>query len=370
MLRHKSAPRTLISLKQIAKQFGEQAALLPLDLDIYDGEFLTLLGPSGCGKTTLLRLISGFESSNSGQIYLNQQDITHLPPEKRHINMVFQSYALFPHMSVYDNIAFGLSCQKYPKNEIKTKVTQVLERVKLSQYQNRKPAQLSGGQQQRVAIARAIVNEPQVLLLDEPLSALDYSLRKEMRIELKKLQRRLGITFVLVTHDQEEALTLSDRVVVMNQGQVEQIGTPRDVYEEPNNLFVARFVGETNIFTCRIIDANDQLIVVKIAGKSFAMENNHHYQTGQMVHIMLRPEDIEAWDEEEHEHIEDLIPGQVAEVIYKGSTVDLIIKLADDQLVSVSEFFDENDEDLEYEIGDPVFLEWKYGWEVILPYEK
>ena len=221
----------LLSLRHVTKQFGSMMALTPLDLDVQDGEFLTLLGPSGCGKTTLLRLLSGFETPDTGQIFLQGKDITHVPPEKRQLHMVFQNYALFPHMTVFDNIAFGLQCQKrVPPHEMEARVMAVLQRVKLANLRDRKPNQLSGGQQQRVAIARAIVNEPLVLLLDEPLSALDHSLRKEMQIELKALQRRLGITFILVTHDQEEALSLSDRVAVMNHGRIEQLGGARDVY--------------------------------------------------------------------------------------------------------------------------------------------
>jgi spermidine/putrescine transport system ATP-binding protein len=369
MMAEQNAQSVLIHLNQVTKRFDDHLALKPLDLMIHDGEFLTLLGPSGCGKTTLLRLIAGFELPDSGSIILKDKTITDIPAEKRHINMVFQSYALFPHMSVFQNVAFGLECQKRPKQEIHDRVMAVLERVHLAHLHARKPHQLSGGQQQRVAIARAIINEPLLLLLDEPLSALDYSMRKQMRLELKALQRRLGITFVLVTHDQEEALTMSDRVVVMNQGQIEQIGRPRDVYEEPNNLFVTRFVGEANVFTCDVIRANEEMLMVRIAGQEFIFKNKRQFQAGQSIHIVIRPEDIEAWHRFEVEHIEDLLPGQVSEVIYKGSTVDLVIKLSDGQLVSATEFFDEDDDKLEYHLGDTVYLSFKSGWEVILPQE-
>lgn len=370
MATHKHTPEILVSLNGTSKRFGEHVALEPFDLYIHDGEFLTLLGPSGCGKTTLLRLISGFETPDTGSIILKGLDITRLPPEKRHINMVFQSYALFPHMTVFQNIAFGLECKKLSAKEIESKVMQVLDRVQLTEFRDRKPAQLSGGQQQRVAIARAIVNEPLVLLLDEPLSALDYSLRKQMRLELKALQRRLGITFILVTHDQEEALTMSDRVVVMNHGRIEQVGIPRDVYEEPNNLFVTRFIGEANIFTSKILAANSEIIVVEIGGIQFVLQNKQDFKQGDLVHIVIRPEDIEAWDADELESTEGMIPGQVTEVIYKGSTVDLMLKLADGQMISAAEFFDEDDENLEYNIGDTVYIDWKLGWEVVLPYEE
>ena len=216
-------------------------------------------------------------------------------------------------------------------------------------------------------IAREIVNEPVLMLLDEPLSALDYSLRKQMRLELKALQRRLGITFILVTHDQEEALTMSDRIVVMNHGKIEQVGKPRDVYEEPNNLFVTRFIGEANIFTTQVLKANEHNMVVSVGGVEYILKNKKGFQVGETVHIVIRPEDIEAWDNTEIDTTETLIPAQVAEVIYKGSTVDLVVRLRDGQLVSAAEFFDEDDEKLEYNIGDTVYLDWKIGWEVVLP---
>ena len=356
----------IITLTGVTKQFDGHEALKNIDLEVRHGEFFTLLGPSGCGKTTLLRLLSGFETADSGQILIKGCNVTALPPEKRHVNMVFQSYALFPHMTVFQNVAFGLQCQRYPRDEIESKVIETLKRVKLAELRDRKPEKLSGGQQQRVAIARAIVNEPLVLLLDEPLSALDYSLRKEMRIELKALQRRLGITFILVTHDQEEALSMSDRIAVMNHGIIEQIGAPRDVYEEPKNLFVTSFIGEANIFYSTVITANDEFIEVDIAGCQFALKNSQGFKIGQKINIVIRPEDIDAWDKNEIDGSKGMIPGNVVEVIYKGSTVDLVIKLNDGQLISATEFFDEDDEDLEYEIGETVYINWKIGWEVIL----
>ena len=358
--------RPIITLKGIAKQFGNHEVLKNIDLDVKDGEFLTLLGPSGCGKTTLLRLLSGFETPNFGSILINGKDVTTLAPEKRHINMVFQSYALFPHMTVYQNIAFGLQCTHCPPPEIEPKVLEALKRVKLMEYRDRKPQSLSGGQQQRVAIARAIVNEPLVLLLDEPLSALDYHLRKEMRIELKALQRRLGITFILVTHDQEEALSMSDRIVVMNHGVIEQIGNPRDVYEEPNNLFVTNFIGEANVFNTTILAANEGLLELNIADCHFKLANPKRFKAGQKVNVVVRPEDIGAWAKHEIDDQPFVIPGKVVEVIYKGSTVDLVIELKDGQLISATEFFNEDDDKLEYELNEQVFINWKVGWEVVL----
>lgn len=358
----------IIVLNSLSKSYDGLLALQPLDLQVEDGEFLTLLGPSGCGKTTLLRLLAGFEKPDQGEIYIKSQRVDHLPPEQRQVNMVFQSYALFPHMTVFDNVAFGLRCKKLAETETHERVVEALRRVKLLDFAERKPTQLSGGQQQRVAIARAVVNEPLVLLLDEPLSALDYHLRCNMRVELKALQRRLGITFILVTHDQEEALSLSDRVVVMNNGSIEQIGTPRDIYEEPVNLYVAQFIGEANIFYKQVLSLVDNMLEVDIAGRLMPFVNKKLFQVGDWVNIMIRPEDIRVWDLTEipqNEH-DAYLPAVVEEVIYKGSTVALIVMLSDGQRLSAVEFFDEDDEKLEYTLGESVLLEWQSGWEVIL----
>jgi spermidine/putrescine transport system ATP-binding protein len=360
----------IITLKNVSKHFQEHEALRNVDLSVYNGEFFTLLGPSGCGKTTLLKMLSGFETPDNGSVLINNRDVTHEPPENRHINMVFQSYALFPHMTIFENVAFGLRCQKYPKDQIKEKVMEALRRVKLTGFEERKPKKLSGGQQQRVAVARAIVNEPLVLLLDEPLSALDYTLRKEMRIQLKALQRRLHLTFILVTHDQEEALSLSDRIAVMNHGQIEQVGTPRDLYEKPTNLFVTNFIGQANIFDTIVIAESNNMITVDILGEHLTLRNAHRFKTGDRIHVVVRPEDMDAWGSNEIPVSErdGLIPGTVEEVIYKGSTVDLVIKLSNKQLISVTEFFD-GDDDLIYNIGESVYVNWTIGWEVILPHE-
>jgi len=241
--------------------------------------------------------------------------------------------------------------------------------VKLEKYAERKPNQLSGGQQQRVAIARAAVNRPRVLLLDEPLSALDYRLRKTMQLELRQLQRTLGIAFIFVTHDQEEALSMSDRVVVMQEGRIEQIGTPRQVYEEPGTLNVATFIGEANIFEGEIISANNQQIIVNILNKQRAVKTNHPYSPGEKVHVIIRPEDVRVWNHHEVDDTTDMFAGTVEEVIYKGTTVDLILRLADNQKISATEFFDEDDERLEYKMGEDVWISWSPGWEVILPHE-
>lgn len=359
----------IIELRGVSKSIHDHSILHNLNLEVSNGEFLTLLGPSGCGKTTLLRLISGFENPTTGQIFINGKDVNGLPPHLRHVHTVFQSYALFPHMSVYDNVAFGLCCQKLPKAEISARVNEVLKVVKLEKFAQRKPDQLSGGQQQRVAIARAVVNRPLVLLLDEPLSSLDYRLRKTMQIELKQLQRKLGITFIFVTHDQEEALSMSDRVVVMHEGGIQQVGTPRQVYEAPQNLIVAEFIGEANIFDSEILAIDGKLLTVNIQGKQRTVKSTRAFNVGQKVHVLVRPEDLRVWGQAEVKDSNDMYPGVVEEVIYKGTTVDLMVRLANNQLVAATEFFDEDDDRLEYAIGESVWATWVSGWEVVLPHE-
>ena len=238
----------IIELKNIKKCYDDMVVVEDFNLEVQKGEFVTFLGPSGCGKTTTLRMIAGFEFPTEGEILLNGEDISYLPPNRRPINTVFQRYALFPHLNVYDNVAFGLNLKRLPKSQINEKVRQVLEVVDLEGFEKRRISTLSGGQQQRIAIARAIVNEPDILLLDEPLGALDLKMRKEMQLELKSMHESLGITFIYVTHDQEEALTMSDKVVVMSNGMIQQVGTPEEIYNEPKNAFVADFIGESNIF--------------------------------------------------------------------------------------------------------------------------
>ena len=278
----------IIEIKDVTKEYDGKTVVRNESISIKHGEFVTLLGPSGCGKTTTLRMIAGFEKPTSGRIYFDGEDITDLPPHKRPVNTVFQKYALFPHLNVYDNVAFGLKIQKLPKDEIDSRVNEMLELVNLKGYGKRWIDQLSGGQQQRVAIARALVNRPQVLLLDEPLGALDLKLRKGMQMELKKMQQRLGITFIFVTHDQEEALTMSDTVVVMNEGQIQQIGTPIDVYNEPKNVFVAKFIGESNILPG--IMKKD--LLVSFMGRDFECVDSG-FLRNEPVDVVVRPEDID-----------------------------------------------------------------------------
>lgn len=358
----------VVELRGVYKSIQDHEILRDINLTVREGEFLTLLGPSGCGKTTLLRLISGFEEPTAGHVYIDNKDMRGLTPAARHVHTVFQSYALFPHMTVYENVAFGLRCHSLPEPEIKSRVYDVLNMVKLENYAHRKPANLSGGQQQRVAIARAAVNRPRVLLLDEPLSSLDYRLRKMMQIELKQLQRRLGITFIFVTHDQEEALSMSDRVVIMHEGQIEQIGTPRQVYEEPQNLIVAKFIGEANIFESEIIKTESNQQMVMIFDKPRLVKTEKIYQAGDKVHVLIRPEDVRVWGQREVTDTSDMFAGIVEEVIYKGTTVDLMVRIGD-KTIAATEFFDEDDDRLEYKIGESVWVNWTTGWEVILPYE-
>lgn len=359
----------LIEIRGVSKNFQDHTVLQNINLEVKNGEFLTLLGPSGCGKTTLLRLISGFEEPSSGTIMLDGRDVSGTSPHQRHVNTVFQSYALFPHMDVFDNVAFGLRCKGMDEEEIEQRVHDALRMVKLDAFVHRKPSQLSGGQQQRVAIARAVVNEPLVLLLDEPLSSLDYRLRKTMQIELKQLQKQLGITFIFVTHDQEEALSMSDRVVVMNEGIIEQIGTPREVYEEPRTLHVAKFIGEVNIFETTAISADSKQIVVEIEGKQFTLKNRRKYATDQDLYVLVRPEDLQVWSTSEVEDTANMFSAMVEEVIYKGCTVDLMLRLVSGKRLAATQFFNEDDEKLDFAPGENVWVHWIPGWEVILPHE-
>ena len=359
----------LIEIKELSKSYGTLPILDNISLSVYPGEFLTLLGPSGCGKTTLLRMISGFEHPSSGKIYINNQCVNHLPPQQRDVHTVFQSYALFPHLNVFENVAFALRCQKINNQEINQRVNEALRLVQLETFGNRMPKQLSGGQQQRVAIARAIINRPTVLLLDEPLSSLDYRLRKAMQYELKQLQKTLNMTFIFVTHDQEEALSMSDRIVIFNHGHVEQIGTPREVYETPNNLYVAMFIGETNCFSVEVLETDEQELITEIENIRLICKNTHDYQVGEKLHLIVRPEDIRVWIESELTSTEGMLPGRIIDIIYKGSTVDLKVALSSGKIINASEFFDEDDDALEYEPNEAVFVQWFTGWEVLLPHE-
>ena len=307
--------QNIIELTNITKEYDGSEALKGISLSIRENEFVTLLGPSGCGKTTTLRIIGGFESPTAGTVLFEGKSINDMPPYMRKVNTVFQKYALFPHMNVFENIAFGLKIKKLDKSAIRDKVTEVLGMVNLKGFEKRSVNSLSGGQQQRVAIARALVNEPEVLLLDEPLGALDLKLRKEMQIELKNIQKRLGITFVYVTHDQEEALTMSDTIVVMKEGTIQQVGTPQDIYNEPKNAFVADFIGESNIIGGVMLRA----YCVNFAGREFECVDKG-FGINEAVDVVVRPEDIKLMKDD------SLLQGIVTPVTFKGVHYEMSVK--------------------------------------------
>lgn len=310
---------TIISLQNIDVSFGKENVLKSFNLNIRDGEFVTLLGPSGCGKTTTLRIIGGFVKPDTGDVFFNGKKINDLPPHKRAVNTIFQKYALFPHLNVYENVAFGMRVHKKSEAQIRETVGLMLEMVNLGGFARRSVNSLSGGQQQRVAIARALANEPKVLLLDEPLGALDLKLRKDMQAELKKIQQQLGITFVFVTHDQEEALSMSDTVVVMDKGRIQQIGTPQDIYNEPQNAFIADFIGESNI----IDGVMHRDFLVEFAGRKFDCLDKG-FRPMEPVDVVIRPEDIEVVSP-----VEGHISGVVTSVNFKGVHYEIIVDVQD-----------------------------------------
>lgn len=310
-----NAQKNILELKNITVSFDGEKILDNISLDISDKEFVTLLGPSGCGKTTTLRIIAGFLQQDSGDVFFDGEIINSLPANKRNVNTIFQRYALFPHLNVYENIAFGLKVKKVPKNEIKKRVSEMLKLVNLEGFEKRIISKLSGGQQQRVAIARAVINKPKILLLDEPLAALDLKLRKDMQTELKNIQKKLGITFIFVTHDQEEALSMSDKVVVMNEGKIQHIGTPKDIYNEPINAFVADFIGESNIIDGVMLDD----FKVKIEGVELQCLDKG-FNVNEAVDVVIRPEDVDIVHPEK-----GLITGEVTSVTFLGVHYEIIV---------------------------------------------
>jgi spermidine/putrescine transport system ATP-binding protein len=331
-----------VELRDVVKEFADPgkagelvAAVNHVTLQIKDGEFFSLLGPSGCGKTTSLRMIAGFELPTSGEVFLRGKPMGRIPPYQRPVNTVFQNYALFPHMTIGENVAFGLQMKGVPKTEVEPRVKEALEMVRLPGYEKRKPRQLSGGQQQRVALARALVNRPEVLLLDEPLGALDLKLRKEMQLELKTLQREVGITFIYVTHDQEEALTMSDRIAVMNHGKALQVGNASDIYESPNCRFVADFIGETNFINGRVQSQQGRTVTVGLGdGSTLRADCDGHVPAGTEISVAVRPEKMHINPDKP---LDNQFRGRVVSMVYIGTDTHYGVKIANDQVVRVRE---------------------------------
>lgn len=340
----------IVSIVNVEKFYGDNKVVKKLNMNIEEGEFLTMLGPSGCGKTTTLRMIAGFEDATSGIIKVENERVEDKEPYERNVNTVFQNYALFPHMTVFDNIAYGLKIKKVSKAEIKERVNEMLELVQLTGFEKRKPSQMSGGQKQRVAIARALVNRPKVLLLDEPLGALDLKLRKQMQVELKRLQRKLKTTFVYVTHDQEEALTMSDRIAIMNGGYLEQIGTPDEIYEHPKTKFVASFIGESNILEGVVTQIKNGNLTIAAESGTIQVED-HDFSINETLYVSIRPENMKY----SKTPVEGFsLPGVVKDHIYVGSIIKTIVVLSNGHEIKVNRFPDSE----KLKENDVVYLYW------------
>jgi spermidine/putrescine transport system ATP-binding protein len=356
------AEKSVLGLKGINKTFGQVIAVKDFSLDIEDGEFISLLGPSGCGKTTLLRIVAGFEIPDSGEVLINGTNILDRPPNKRPMNMVFQRYALFPHMTVYENIAFSQFLKKRPKDEIEGKVSKMLDLVQLEGFESRKPEQLSGGQCQRIALARALINEPKVLLLDEPLGALDLKIRKQMQIELKNIQEKLGITFIYVTHDQEEALVMSDRVVLMRSGKIVQTETPKRIYSHPNSKFSASFIGESNIYEGVVDGVEKDHLSIDVEGMQFKVDSSVDVKKGDKVFLAIRLEKVQRIRKEESRTFDNMVEGQCEDIVFFGNLVKYYVKLSDKIEMLLEETVKEEDEvsdSTQNNIGDTVALGFK-----------
>ena len=343
---------SIVSLKNVEKWFGENHVVKNMNLEIQEGEFLTLLGPSGCGKTTTLRMIAGFEDASSGTIEVQGVRVEEMEPFQRDVNTVFQNYSLFPHMTVFENVAYGPSIKKVPKEQIKKSVSEMLELVQMSGYESRKPDELSGGQKQRVAIARALINQPRVLLLDEPLGALDMKLRRQMQIELKRLQKKLGITFVYVTHDQEEAMTMSDRIAVMSDGLILQIDNPVEIYEKPKSRFVADFIGESNIFEGKIKTMEEGILHAECK-QGDCLLYGKGFEAGEDIFISVRPEYL-MLSKEKQEGFS--LKAKIIDYVFMGTLVKAILLTEDGKEIKYSRF--EKNQSLD--IGDEVYLYWDY----------
>lgn len=359
-----------IKVVGVTKKFGTFVAVDSVDLNIYQGELFSLLGGSGCGKTTLLRMLAGFEEPSEGKIFIDGVDMAGIPPYERPVNMMFQSYALFPHMTVEKNVGYGLRRDGVPGNEIKTRVEEMLEMVELGQFAKRKPHQLSGGQRQRVALARALVKRPKVLLLDEPLGALDKRLREQTQFELMDLQYRLGITFVVVTHDQEEAMTLSTRIAVMNEGEFVQIGTPTEIYEYPENRFVANFIGSANMFEGRVTDNGRDHVSVKCHGidTDFYIDHGMSIKEGASVWIAVRPEKVKISKQAPDEMKYNFLKGKVNDIGYMGNHSIFRVMTENGEIVHVTHQNQYRPKGAEHEVDwdDEVFLSWEPSSAVVL----
>ena len=355
----------LLRLENLCKDYGQGMILHHLNLDIYPGEFLTLLGPSGCGKTTTLRMIAGLESVTEGRVWLEGRDITGLPPEKRPLNTVFQSYALFPHMNVFQNIAYGLKVRGIKKPEQKRRVEEALRLVRLSGYEKRMPAQLSGGQRQRVAIARAAVLRPKVLLLDEPLGALDLKLRQQMQTELKRMQQEMGITFLYITHDQEEALNMSTRIVILREGRVEQIGTPEEVYEHPQTLFAAGFIGQSNLLRGEVTAVHpENRFTLRVEDVELPVLSDRPFAVGDRAVLCLRPQRVRYGFQPQHQME---VQGVIRQKYYSGGMQHTLIALSDRVTVKAVTQASEMDQ---FQIGDRVYVGWNQTHAPMVPDEK
>jgi spermidine/putrescine transport system ATP-binding protein len=355
----------VIDLRNVSKHFGDFVAVHDANFTIARGEFFAMLGPSGCGKTTTLRMIAGFETPTSGEIRLEGQDVSRVPPYRRNVNTVFQQYALFPHMTVWDNVAFGPRSRKVPEAETRTRVGELLEIVRLSEYAKRKPAQLSGGQQQRVALARALVNFPSALLLDEPLGALDLKLRQAMQIELKRIQREVNITFIFVTHDQEEALTMSDRIAVMNLGWVDQIGRPEEIYHHPETVFVAGFIGQANLWPVTVESTTTDSVVVALGAlKVSAPLEGHRVRAGETAQLMVRPERVRVSPTEPSNGV-PMLPCTVIDYVFQGPVIRFALAGPDGNEIVAHVGAEERLPMLRP--GDPVWADWDTSAARLLP---